>query len=225
MNKFLTTMSVLLLPAMISSCSQNGDNDDVIIEKPTVEIVDGQLTPEVLEAMGRIGQVCPSPDGSLIAFTLTYESIELNKGNSEIYTMKPDGSDLRRITKTASSESDLAWYDNGNRLAFIGTADGGGRQVYSVDSDGSELVQMSSLENGVECFKISPDEKKIVLASPIRSWIKDSTIYAGLDKTTGRLVDDLMYKHWDEWVTEIPHPFVADFNGKSVENAKDIMEG
>lgn len=214
-----------MLSTLLASCIQKGESDDVIIEKTDVNIENGQLTPEVLEAMGRIGQVCPSPDGQLIAFTLTYESVELNKGNSEIYTMKPDGSELKRLTKTASSESDLAWYDNGNRLAFINNVDGGTRQVYSVAADGTELVQMSSLENGVECFKFSPDEKKIVLASPVKSWQKDSTLYAGLDKTTGRLVDDLMYKHWDEWVTEIPHPFIADFNGKSIENATDIMEG
>lgn len=225
MNKILKSMSLLMLPALLGSCTGKGDGEDVIIDKPDVQVVDGMLTPEVLEAMGRIGQICPSPDGSVIAFTLTYESVELNKGNSEIYTMKPDGTDIRRITKTASSESDLTWYDGGNRLAFINTADGGVRQVYSVNADGTELVQLSSMENGVECFKFSPDEKKVILASPIKSWQKDSTLYDGLDKTTGRLVDDLMYKHWDEWVTEIPHPFLADFNGKSIENPKDIMEG
>ena len=34
-----------------------------------------------------------------------------------------------------------------------------------------------------------------------------------------------MYKHWDEWVTEIPHPFIADFDGYSLKNIKDIMDG
>ncbi|MDE6670419.1 MAG: prolyl oligopeptidase family serine peptidase, partial [Muribaculaceae bacterium] len=38
------------------------------------------------------------------------------------------------------------------------------------------------------------------------------------------LVDDLMYKHWDEWVSEIPHPFCADFNGQTVQNPVDIMK-
>ena len=32
-----------------------------------------------------------------------------------------------------------------------------------------------------------------------------------------------MYKHWDEWVTEIPHPFVGDFDGSKVSGLKDIM--
>ncbi|MDE5838387.1 MAG: S9 family peptidase, partial [Paramuribaculum sp.] len=39
----------------------------------------------------------------------------------------------------------------------------------------------------------------------------------------GKLIDDLMYKHWDEWVTEIPHPLLGKFNGKEVTDVKDIM--
>ena len=49
--------------------------------------------------------------------------------------------------------------------------------------------------------------------------------YPDLDKTTGIIVTDLMYKHWDEWVTTAPHPFVADFDGDKVANPIDIMEG
>ena len=48
-------------------------------------------------------------------------------------------------------------------------------------------------------------------------------IYPDLPKATGRVVDDLMYKHWDEWVTEIPHPFVGSFDGTKVAGLKDIM--
>ena len=48
--------------------------------------------------------------------------------------------------------------------------------------------------------------------------------YPDLDKTTGKIVDDLMYKHWDEWTTEIPHPFVGKFDGKKVTDLEDIMK-
>ena len=49
--------------------------------------------------------------------------------------------------------------------------------------------------------------------------------YPDLDKATGMVIDDLMYKHWDEWVQTVPHPFVADFDGNKVGTATDIMEG
>ncbi|MDE5653508.1 MAG: peptidase S9, partial [Muribaculaceae bacterium] len=141
--------------------------------------------------------------------------------------MKPDGSDINRLTKTSASENGICWFGGDNpRIAFISRNSPDDKpQVFAMTPDGSERVQITDLENGVECFKISPDETHIIVASPIKPWDKDSTLYAGLPKTTGRLVDDLMYKHWDEWVEEIPHPFLGEFNGKSASNFIDIMEG
>ncbi|MDE6446814.1 MAG: peptidase S9, partial [Muribaculaceae bacterium] len=81
MNKFLIPMGIAFLPALLAGCqSKEGHDDDALIEKPEVKIENGMLTPEVLEAFGRIGEITPSPDGKIIAFTLTYESIEQNKG-------------------------------------------------------------------------------------------------------------------------------------------------
>lgn len=226
MNKLPLAMSAIMLPALISSCSTGNESGQKVIEKPEVTVVDGMLTPEVLESFGRIGEASLSPDGKSVAFTLTYEDIEENKGNSEIYIMNADGSDMKRLTKTASSESNLQWIKGGERLAFIGKEDSEGAtpQIFSMRPDGSDRKRHSSVESGVECFKISPEGSKVVYASAIKPYDKDSTLFQGIEKTTGRVVDDLMYKHWDEWVSEIPHPFVADF-GDNVSNAKDIMEG
>ena len=33
-----------------------------------------------------------------------------------------------------------------------------------------------------------------------------------------------MYKHWDEWVTTAPHPFIADFDGNGISNVVDILD-
>ena len=82
-----------------------------------------------------------------------------------------------------------------------------------------------NVENGIECFEISPDGKRIVYGSPIDAFNKDEELFKDIPNTTGRVVDDLMYKHWDEWVTQIPHPFVADFSESGISNAIDIMEG
>lgn len=226
MNKILIPMSLFMLSGLASSCMSGNSENELIIERPDVKIENGMLTPEVLEALGRIREYAPSPDGKTIAFTLAYESIEANKSNAEIYIMNADGTDIRRLTKTASSENSLCWYANGERIAFITMDEGNNApQVFSINPDGGDLVQMTSLENGVECFKFSPDESKIVVASTVKPWEKDPKLYEGLPNTTGRVINDLMYKHWDEWVEEIPHPFIGDFNGKSADNFVDIMEG
>ena len=45
-----------------------------------------------------------------------------------------------------------------------------------------------------------------------------------LDKARAYVAEDLMYRHWDHWVTELPHTFVADFKeGIRPENSTDIL--
>ncbi len=219
-------MSALLLPAALVGCRES--SDEKVIEAPEVQIENGMLTPEVLEAFGRVSEPKVSPDGSKVAFTIAYEDIQENKGNAEIYIMNSDGTDMKRLTRTAGSEGNLQWIDEGKRIAFIAKdSDTDKPQIFSIDADGSGKRRHSAVAEGVDCFVISPDGKKIVFSSQIKDFNQnDSTLFAGLPKTTGRVVDDLMYKHWDEWVSEIPHPFVADFAVDSeLKDAKDIMAG
>ncbi len=77
-----------------------------------------------------------------------------------------------------------------------------------MNADGSDRKQVTSLEKGVEGFLFSPDEKKIVLISTIKFAREAKDLYPDLSEATGRVIDDMMYKHWDQWVTEIPHPFM-----------------
>lgn len=39
------------------------------------------------------------------------------------------------------------------------------------------------------------------------------------------LITDMNYRHWDEYVKSIPHPFVADVTTNGISEGKDIMEG
>ena len=226
MNTLKIAMGSLLVPMVMAGCQKTDSSDQKIIEKPQVQISDGMITPEVLEAFGRISEAIPSPDGSKIIFTLSYEDIEENKANAEIYIMDSDGANQTRLTTTAPSESNLRWLDGGKKIAFLRKDDKiGSNQVFIMNADGSDQKCISAVENGIECFEISPDESKIIYGSPINAFDKDEKLFKDLPKTTGRLVDDLMYKHWDEWVTQIPHPFLADFSQNGIQIAKDIMEG
>ncbi len=218
-------MCALLMPIALSGCKES-NSSETIIEKPNVDVVDGKLTPEILEAFGRIGTPVVSPDAKTIAFTLSYEDIEQNKSNAEIYTIPVEGGEMKRLTKTAKSENNLQWIDNGNKIAYLCyDADSETNQLYVMNADGSGAKKLTNVKNGLEGFVISPDEKKILYISPIDAFNKDEELFKDLPKTTGRVVDDLMYKHWDEWVTQIPHPFIADFDTNSVGDGTDIMEG
>ncbi len=226
MNKIKFAMGSMLFPLLLTGCQGDNQPGSKIIEKPDIKIVDGYFSPEVLEAFGRISEAHPSPDGSKIIFTLAYEDIQENSANAEIYSINSDGSNMQRLTITAVSESNLRWIKNGEKIAYICKDDKTGKsQIFVMNSDGSEVKRISEIANGVECFEISPDETKIIFSSPIDAFNKDEELFKDLPKTTGRVVDDLMYKHWDEWVTAIPHPFLAEFNLNGIGEPTDIMEG
>ncbi len=220
MNKSLLPVAAASLMAIATSCGQQEE----MIEKPDFSSATGIFDMEALEALGRVSNPQVSPDGKKILYGVSYESVELNKSNNELYTMNLDGTDVKRLTKTAMSEGDAVWIDNGRKIAFVATHDGK-PQLWVMNADGTNRHVVSRLENGVGGFKVSPDGKKVVIVSTVKYNRTAQDVYPDLTKATGRLIDDMMYKHWDEWVTEIPHPFIADFDNYRLTNIKDIMEG
>ena len=94
-----------------------------------------------------------------------------------------------------------------------------------MDLDGTNRKQLSQYDGDVEGFSFSPDGKKVLFVAQVKTVPSTADKYPDLPKASGIIVNDLMYKHWDEWVTTAPHPFVADFDGSSLSNVTDIMQG
>lgn len=200
------------------------NTDKPVIGKQEIRIKNKKLTPEALWAMGRIGSSSVSPDGKQIAYTVSYYSVKENKSHTVIYVMNADGTNNLLLTHTADSEVEPTWIKGGSKIAFL-TAASGSMQIWEMNPDGSERKQLSSYEGGIEGFKFSPDESKVLFISQVKYGQRTSDIYPDLDKASGKVINDLMYKHWDEWGENIPHPFVASFDGNQVGTATDILKG
>ncbi len=222
-NNMIVCLAVAI--GLLAACKPRPEGDKDVIGKPDIEVKDGKLSPEVLWSFGRIGEVSVSPDGKKILYTLTYYSIEQNKGNAEVYVMNSDGSDVKRLTTTASSEWNVVWNPKGDKIGFIYAAESG-VNIYEMDTDGKNRKAVSSFTEGdLEGFKYSPDGKKIVYVRAVPKKDKYAKLKEGLDKTTGRINDDLAYRHWDNWVDAIPQPFVADFSNGKVGEGVNLLEG
>lgn len=198
--------------------------NQVLIGKSNIKIEGKRMTPEALWAMGRIGGLSVSPDEKQIAYTVAYYSVEENKSNREVFVMGVDGTDNKQITHTPYNENEVVWIKGGGKLAFL-CSESGSNQLWEMNPDGSDRKQLTNCDGNIESFAFSPDEKKLLFVSQVKTVKTTADKYPDLPKATGVIVNDLMYKHWDEWVTTAPHPFVADFDGAGISNVIDIMEG
>jgi dipeptidyl aminopeptidase/acylaminoacyl peptidase len=221
MSNFLQhlAMSTMLMTAAGTALAA----DEPIIDRPDFHSPDGVFSIEALEALGRVTEPVVSPDRAKILYGISYESVEQNKSNRDLYVMNIDGSAQKRLTRTAESENGAVWINGGSRIAFL-AKDGEKQQLWTMAADGTDRRVVTALEQGVEGFLLSPDEKHVVMIATVKSARTAKDIYPDLPKATGRVIDDLMYKHWDEWVTEIPHPFLADFDGNQVANVIDLLQ-
>ncbi len=209
-------------PATDVNVKETGDKN--LIGKSDIRIKDGRMTPEALWAMGRIGGMNVSPDGKRVVYTVAYYSVPENKSNREVFVMNADGSDNKKITKTGFAENEAVWIKGGTKIAFL-CNESGSSQLWEMNPDGTDRKRLSDYDKDIEGFAFSPDEKKVLFISQVKTVNSTADKYPDLDKATGVIITDLMYKHWDEWVTTVPHPFVADFDGESISNPVDVMEG
>lgn len=216
--------AVMTLASCGSSSEATKEGDADLIGRSDIRIENRRMTPEALWAMGRIGSVAPSPDGKQIAYAVTYYSVPQNKSNSELFIMNADGSANTQITHSALRENQPAWIKGGQKLAYL-SSESGSSQVWEMNPDGTERRQLTDYEGDIEGFAFSPDEKRLLFIAQVKTVPSTQDKYPDLDKTTGIIVTDLMYKHWDEWVTTAPHPFVADFDGSAISNVTDILQG
>ena len=209
------SLILLLIIAAMSACKQD---TKVIITRSNIQLASDTLTPEALWAMGRIGSYAVSPDGQRVAYQVTYYSVAENRSNTILY-IRPVCSDS---AATANEEvflgpgSDPVWLDN-NKLAFASKG-----EIWTMNAKGKSRKQLTKTDGTVEGFLFSPDQQKVIIikAVPFHDIIKERP--ADLPLSQGRVITDLMYRHWDHYVESIPHPFVLDIkSGKEF----DILEG
>ena len=185
-----------------------------------------RLTPELLWSMGRIGSTVLSPDKTNILYTVTTYNISENRGYSAIYILNSETKETKKLTvNTSKSESDANFIENGRKIVFLSADDNGTSQLWMMNTDGSNRKCISSEKTDVNGYLFSPDEKNVVLIHDVpteTSIIKNDD---DLPKATGMVINELMYKHWDRYVRSVPHPFIANFDGSQITNARDILDG
>ena len=98
-----------------------------------------------------------SPDGKRLLF---YSD---RTGKDQLYTMRPDGGDVRRVASTAFTDNAGSWSPDGKRIAF--TSDRGeGVDIYVMDADGTHVRRLTNLHATARAPVWSPDGNQILFS-------------------------------------------------------------
>lgn len=100
-----------------------------------------------------------SPDGSRLLFESD------RTGNWEIYTMRPDGTDLVRLTDNPAPDVTPIWSPDGKRIVFASERDAGDSEIYVMNADGSGQRRLTRQPGDDSHPHWSPDGARIVFNS------------------------------------------------------------
>ena len=184
--------------------SQDTATGKAPVSKPQITISGDRLTPEALWAMGRIGSVAADIETGWLAYTVSYYSVPENRSTTWIRICNPF-ENMQVMDEFVGS--DPSWFGNSGVLSYLK----GGKLYLRQDK---KDIEVTGVPEGIEGFLWSPMRDKVILIQTVKSHETTADKYPDLPLATGRIVDDLLYKHWDEWVDEVPQPFVYNLEVK-----------
>ncbi|MBP5589791.1 MAG: PD40 domain-containing protein, partial [Bacteroidales bacterium] len=213
MKNKLFAYSLLLTALLFTACNKNKqalDESPVVINNQLTseEKQYGVMTPELMWKFRRLGDIALSPDGSELLYTVTDIDLETEKRVTNIYKMSSSGGDPVQLTQQGGNSPQ--WSADGKTIYYIGK-----EGLASMDANGSNKKNINGLDD-FETYIISPDNSHILFTRRVKLDETANEKY-GLEKANVRIIDNLMYRHWDYWSDySYSHIFVAKLNGNNV---------
>ncbi len=197
----------------------------VLILVPQHGLAQDVMTPELLWKLKRVSAPAVSPDGRSIVYGVTSYDVGANKGDTDLYLLPVDGGEPLRLTEMKGAESGAQWRGDGQWIGFL-SSNGGSTQLWEVRPDGKKLRQVTDVEGGISNFRYAPDGTHISFTRDVKLDPTVSELYDDLPEADARIIDGLMYRHWNSWHDySYSHLHVAPYKDGWVGEPVDLMPG
>lgn len=179
----------------------------------SVSLAFGAKAPFTFDAMMKVARVdepALSPDGKMIAFQVQTVDLPSNTKPVQIYVVSIDGGAPRPITN-AGNNSRPRWSPDSKRIFFISDR-GGTSQIWSMNPDGSDPKQITTVPTEADGEIMSHDGKFLLFTSNVYPDCAAAEAPQGIDydancnktnldqdaasKMKARVYTSLLYRHW-----------------------------
>ena len=204
----------------------------------SVNAQEKKMSPELLWDHGRLGSAVVH-ENNLVAYTVRSYELAENGGTTTLYLHWLSENETKPVLENWKTIGDVQWgtYGDGEALFFTGipaATEGeeepdvfaGSPQIYRYTVEG-ELTRISEVEDGIANLKVSPTGKHVAFTLDVKLDDEVTELYEDLPKADARIINQLMYRHWNAWHDyKYSHLHVAALgeDGKCGD-PHDLMEG
>src|SRR5947208_1457133 len=123
-----------------------------------------------LLAFKTIPELDTSPDGTRVAYVVTWIDTEKDEYRSTIHVAPTEAGTPVEFTRGPTRDSAPRWSQDGAQLAFLSDRTGGERQIFVMSARCGEPRQLTSVPGHAEAASWSPDGTKIAFSG--RVWVE-----------------------------------------------------
>lgn len=183
------------------------------------------MQPADLFKFGRIGGETVSPDGKQIIYTVTNYDLEANKGRRQLYSYDVSAKSTKILVDETYNPSQIAFSPDGKKIGFL-SAKSGSDQLWEIPREGGEALQVTKVEDGITLFLYDPSGINLIVGRRIKMDKKANEQYPQFPKSDARVMNGLMYRHWNEWSDySFNHIFLMPYVAAGEPKLIDLLEG